>query len=1357
MSSAWAYSLSGTVTGDSAYVSDASVKLSQSSSGQVLKETRTNASGNYSFSSVDPGTYDLSITPTNLTVFSVSNVKAIQITNANITQDVLLVSALPYSVSGQVSSVTPLSSLAVSLFYGQFMSGSFYGSTLNQCNTMWNSGSTNVQAMQKNLDDTGLFSFPTGSDTNRCLGGTVSWSVTANGIGKMETDPSKLSATLSYGSMSFASNAFAVNANVSKNITLPALFKVTGKTTDANGAALGGVGISIKGTTTTNDVSFKIDSTITSDAQGNYVVYLPAMAYSFSLTPPISSGLSVKSIDVNVTGASTVDLSLSSLPYSVSGQVSSVTPLSSLAVSLFYGQFMSGSFYGSTLNQCNTMWNSGSTNVQAMQKNLDDTGLFSFPTGSDTNRCLGGTVSWSVTANGIGKMETDPSKLSATLSYGSMSFASNAFAVNANVSKNITLPALFKVTGKTTDANGVGISGVALAFKGVNTSSETSWRVDLNINSDAEGNYTVYLPAMTYSVAITPPNNSGFSSTTVPMTLSAAIRQTVILPFKDTAPPIIVSGPFFKSITANSAVVEWQTNEPTTGSVTTGNISAASTVLATTHSVQLTGLSPSTSYTITVSATDASGNGPTTKTATFVTAAAPDVTPPVIVLGPTITARSHNSLVVEWTTNEPAKGQVLYGTGLASAISTPMEAGYTLLHRAELTGLESKTPYQVRVTASDAAGNGPTTSRPVNGLTLPSPDTKAPVITNGPLITSIQDKSATVTWVTDEPSVSGVSWNDGTAYGVLTDPKLLTAHAQQITGLLPNTTYYLTVSSTDALGNGPTLSKTVTFKTQAAAQSGAPQVVVLPALSTVMDTSAVLTWVTDQPSSSVVNYGTTSATLNQTESQAKLVSKHSVTLVNLTPNTTYFAQVKSTSAAGKTSADVAALSFKTQASAVTTPPVFEMPPAVGYVAPDKAVVQWQTNRASDTQVVVTNLSFDEPPKVGVDAALSANHQLAVTGLSANSTYKVTVTSTDLSGNTVTQEVGQFQTPPSPDSLLPQIVAGPDVQTAAGMATITWKTDKLSDSRVSYGPAGQTPQSAGDLNYTKQHQVVLGNLTPSAAYTAQISSVDPSGNASQVASINFTAANADGTGGTNTASTTTTSTSGTTTTTVAGTTTTTQTSGSVTGGGTGSSATASTPINLFKGWNLIGNGYSTTVDVSNAFGDKSLVTTVWKWLADKAAWAFYAPSLTSTQLQTYAQSKGYEVLSTLNAGEGFWVNAVTDWTLTPNVADLNKVSSADFAASGGKPLRQGWSLIATGDNPTPAAFNLTLSATPPAAGSTPSNVISLWAWDAPQASWQFFAPSLQANGTLESYIQSKQYKSFGSNSLSPATGFWVNKP
>jgi hypothetical protein len=105
-----------------------------------------------------------------------------------------------------------------------------------------------------------------------------------------------------------------------------------------------------------------------------------------------------------------------------------------------------------------------------------------------------------------------------------------------------------------------------------------------------------------------------------------------------------------------------------------------------------------------------------------------------------------------------------------------------------------------------------------------------------------------------------------------------------------------------------------------------------------------------------------------------------------------------------------------------------------------------------------------------------------------------------------------------------------------------------------------------------------------------------------------------------------------------------------------------------------------------------------------------------------------------------------------------VNSSSFQTGATKALAPGWSLISIGDNKTPTEFNAALSATPPTiASSLPSNVTTLWAWDAQATNWMFFAPSLVNNGTLSSYINSKSYLAFGTKTLSPAMGFWVNKP
>lgn len=203
-----------------------------------------------------------------------------------------------------------------------------------------------------------------------------------------------------------------------------------------------------------------------------------------------------------------------------------------------------------------------------------------------------------------------------------------------------------------------------------------------------------------------------------------------------------------------------------------------------------------------------------------------------------------------------------------------------------------------------------------------------------------------------------------------------------------------------------------------------------------------------------------------------------------------------------------------------------------------------------------------------------------------------------------------------------------------------------------------------------------------------------------------------------------------------------------GGGTGNGAV----VNVVSGWNLLGNSTSTAIDVATAFGTSN-VTTVWKWVPATSKWAFYAPSMTATQLSAYTASKQYDVLTSIAGGEGFWVNALSSFA--GNLPSATAVSSGSFATT----LGSGWSLISIGDNKTPRAFNNALSPTPPSAGTVAASILTtLWAWDSGKSSWYFYAPSLDNSNGLAAYTFGKSYLDFGTTgTLAPGMGFWVNKP
>ena len=193
------------------------------------------------------------------------------------------------------------------------------------------------------------------------------------------------------------------------------------------------------------------------------------------------------------------------------------------------------------------------------------------------------------------------------------------------------------------------------------------------------------------------------------------------------------------------------------------------------------------------------------------------------------------------------------------------------------------------------------------------------------------------------------------------------------------------------------------------------------------------------------------------------------------------------------------------------------------------------------------------------------------------------------------------------------------------------------------------------------------------------------------------------------------------------------------------------VSFATGWNLLGNSLNQTLSVVPTFSDAAVVSTVWKWDVVKAGWQFYTPLLTSTELQAYASSKGFSVLSVINPGEGFWVNAKVAASLGAQFGTAFALTSANLAT--------GWNLVATGNDVTPSVFNISLSATLPAPGTIPVSMTTLWAWDNALSGWYFYAPSLEADGGLATYIASKGYLDFTQHSktLGKGTGFWVSKP
>ncbi len=169
-----------------------------------------------------------------------------------------------------------------------------------------------------------------------------------------------------------------------------------------------------------------------------------------------------------------------------------------------------------------------------------------------------------------------------------------------------------------------------------------------------------------------------------------------------------------------------------------------------------------------------------------------------------------------------------------------------------------------------------------------SGDTVSPII-SGVQALNITTSTATIVWNTNENANSIVEYGLTISYasGTVSDPVFVVAHSIDLSSLTPNTLYHFRVQSLDTVGNAA-VSGDFTFTTLADApppDTSAPVISNIQVLN-ITDTAALITWDTNEPATSLVNYGTTVA-YGSNASVAGLVTSHAVQLNSLSPATLY--------------------------------------------------------------------------------------------------------------------------------------------------------------------------------------------------------------------------------------------------------------------------------------------------------------------------------------------------------------------------------------------------------------------------------------------------------------------------------------
>lgn len=182
------------------------------------------------------------------------------------------------------------------------------------------------------------------------------------------------------------------------------------------------------------------------------------------------------------------------------------------------------------------------------------------------------------------------------------------------------------------------------------------------------------------------------------------------LPFgnKDTVPPSLQNASA-SNVNLGSAVITWQTDEPSTSQVMICESGGACTWteldenLVTDHSVRIIDLKPNTAYHFTATSTDAGANQGTAE-GDFTTAAEATTVPPVI-SGINVSNITDLAGTISWTTDKPATSRVAYGTTTAYGSTTTLDQKLATNHSTTLAGLKPSTTYHFKVISQGGSGN----------------------------------------------------------------------------------------------------------------------------------------------------------------------------------------------------------------------------------------------------------------------------------------------------------------------------------------------------------------------------------------------------------------------------------------------------------------------------------------------------------------------------------------------------------------------------------------------------------------------------------------------------------------------------
>jgi hypothetical protein len=392
--------------------------------------------------------------------------------------------------------------------------------------------------------------------------------------------------------------------------------------------------------------------------------------------------------------------------------------------------------------------------------------------------------------------------------------------------------------------------------------------------------------------------------------------------------------------------------------------------------------------------------------------------------------------------------------------------------------------------SNDQGGSGTVSKQPTGKYITP------PELYDSTISVATSANSATVSWVTNRSSdsfvVYGTNENLGSSFGTRDNT---TEHNVTITGLTAGTKYYYKVQSLDP-GDYRDYSESAGYSDIKEFSTAASPTLSNVAFSDITTTSAIVSFETNKPSTTKIEYGITTDYGTEITNTTTGATQHLARLANLQEGTTY--QVK--------------ITFTDEEGTVISSPghafaTLEMPRVESFN------VETIADRASTSVRIsfLTNVDTIGAVSYGKDSSSDNEvasseykkvHEYEVADLEDSQTYIFQAIVRDQFGNEVTSESNSYTTPV--DSRPPKVTdvtieasnVGTGKEDEAQIA-ISWKTDEVATSYVEYGIGisgdNYSGKTAEDPTSTNSHLVIVSGLVDSTPYHLRACSKDKGGN------------------------------------------------------------------------------------------------------------------------------------------------------------------------------------------------------------------------------------------------------------------------